>query len=267
MAQREKTPSAYKGDIKYELTDELMVVGDMTVEKMLNTVRTWLSTPLHRVIWDPKTKKFGKVIEADRDDMDTWEDKVSCPGGLVKYLQELIYQQEKTGRYLFYFGKAMSQLAPGDMPSWFKLGVQVLATETTQGGKISKGALAEINALKRNWRPHMVRYLLFQGLLLTFYVNAVDRIMEELVERQDTEDDEDKWQEETWNHVIFIEYIVRERWGAYDTNKINDPRWQEARTLHPLHPENQKTLGMEFTVIAYIVNANCTQQSMRMRNW
>ena len=215
---------------------------DMNVERGLQALEEWLDAPVYKVSVVPETL-VGKVFEIERGKQEQVDELTVCPPLLVPHFRQLQFNREKTGRLLFYFAKTMSQLEEGDRPDWIEAGERALEDLSFLHGKRDKRVPPQITALKKTWPIHMAEFFLHQALLLDFYCLAMDQIVEGLKDRQKEEEDAQKWSEEVWKHSAFVEYIVRDRWGAWDTNDINDDRWEEAKKLNPLHPKNQDALG------------------------
>jgi hypothetical protein len=249
MATTKQITSQYRGERQFELPDQLRIKQVMTVEKALELLGGWLEKPKYQVKKLEEGTRVESLVEVPKAEGDSVVVVAGCPAGLVDHLRQLIYNRERTGRLASYFGKVMSEVEKGKMPSWFEFAVEALQEEDmekkSRKGKKGKGSTVnmEIQALKRNWRPHMAQYFLFQSMLFSFYENAMQHIVGELKASQIAQKDPLKWQEEVWEHPIFAEYIVRERWGAWDLDVVNDPRWENAKSLHPLHPGNAKELG------------------------
>lgn len=243
MPATKQITSQYRGERQFELPDQLRIKRKMTVEKALELLGGWLEKPKYRVKLEEGTR-VESLVEIPKADGDSVVVVAGCPAGLVDHLRQLIYNRERTGRLASYFGKVMSEVEKGKMPSWFEFAVETLQEEDIEKKSRKDSTVnKEIQALKRNWRPHMAQYFLFQSMLFSFYENTMQHIVGELKARQTAQNDPIKWQEEVWEHPIFTEYIVRERWGAWDLEVVNDPRWENAKSLHPLHPGNAKQLG------------------------
>lgn len=243
MSRSENLEGLYKGEKRIQLGDLLKVSRKVTAERGLNALKCWMGRPLHKVVVDGETG-MGSVMEATRGDEENFEEVAKCPPRLIPHLRQLIFNQEKTGRILFSFAKEMRDLAPGNVPRWVQAGINDLTQYvTTMGRKRSGKAPREILALNRNWRTALAQFFLFQSMLLIFYIQALVGIIEELKMRWEDCGQSPTWRDEVWNHVTFLEYLVRERWGAWDTDDINDERWERARKLDPLHPENAVYLG------------------------
>ena len=213
------------------------------MEAGLEVLEDWLNKPLYKVEV-PALGSAGRVTVMERGDEEEHFDEITlCPPSLVHHLRKLLFNKEKTGRFLFYFAKAFVNLDGDAIPSWFEFGAKALVELNTGTTKQKKRAAAEARAIRNNWRKHMAQYFIFQSKLLKFYMTAVDGIIVELKDRRRQQKSLAKWRVEVWKHPVFVEYIVRERWGAWDGNMINDDRWATCSALHPLHPNNQDLLG------------------------
>ena len=214
----------------------------MSAEAGLEVLEDWLDTPIYRVQVNVGMA-HGIIMEAERAHGKKFASITQCPPPLVQHFRQLIFNREKTGRLLFYFSKIITKLEGDEMPSWFEFAAKALAEMTTKAGKQVKGAKAESAAIRRNWRKHLAQYFIFQSKLLKFYQTSINAIVIELKSRESAEKNVNKWKKEVWQHTQFVEYIVRERWGAWDTNDINDDRWETCKNLHPLHPDNKDAIG------------------------
>lgn len=236
------TQTTKQGDPKYQLSDNLLVDANMSAEAGLEVLEDWLDKPIYKVEVNP-SMSYGIVTEAERGNGKEFAMITQCPPSLVHHFRQLLFNREKTGRLLFYFSKVIAKLEGDEVPSWFEFAANALVEMTTKGGKKVKGAKAESTAIRRNWRKHLAQYFIFQSKLLKFYQTSVDVIVIELKSRKRAEKNITKWKKEVWQHTQFMEYIVRERWGAWDTNDINDDRWETCQNLHPLHPDNKEAVG------------------------
>lgn len=230
----------------YKLTDDLLLQRSWEGENALEALEDWLEKPLYRAVVSGGGSE-GVISSVARGGSGEWEEITKLPAIFVPHVRELMWMREKSGRFAFYFAKLVAGLSKDDIPNWVQSGANTLAQKKSKAGKKeSKNILA-------NWRRHLAEYILFQSKLLRFYANALDRIVVEAKSKQPGE--------EAWTYNIFVEYIVRNRWGAWDLNKINDDRWSNAQKLHPLHPDNKGVLG-EQLLLCYIDYQNLTYISV-----
>ena len=87
------------------------------------------------------------------------------------------------------------------------------------------------------WKIQLAQFIMFQVKQLMFFHRALNPIIVELKNRLDDQDNVSAWEYEAWLHNIFMEYIVRNCWEAFDTNEVNDSQWAMAKGLNPIHPK------------------------------
>lgn len=228
-------PSSTNVPVNYQLTDDLRLPDDHDIELGLTALASWLDSSATKVDVLPGMA-YGIVKSAPRyPRLEPFEQVAECPPTLVPHLRQLLFNIEKCGRLAFYFAKVIANLEPNQMPSW------VTSAYDQLNIKKKKRRCA---ALKKNWKRAFAEFVYYQTLRLRFYLNALEMIMQELVaQREALKDDMAKWIAGGSTHVCFLEYIVRNRWEAWDTNSPNDERWSSASALNPLHPDNQAELG------------------------
>ena len=233
--------------ISIKLAEKVKVEEEVDVEMVVEALEKWIEGDIYKVLVE-EGSGVGVVWSVNKATGDVEEEITKCPPPLVKHLRQLIFNRERAGRYTFYFGKTIAELPNNEVPLWIQSAIELLMSRKGRKGK--KPGMKQATVLKKKWRVQLAQFVMFQGKQLLFYHGALNQIIVELKKRLEEEKDTSAWARESWLHSVFMEYIVRDRWEAYDTDIVNDRRWPKAMNLNPLHPKNKMALG-KFYIMSF----------------
>jgi hypothetical protein len=227
-----------------KLGDRLRVDEEIDVDVVLEALENWIEDEVYKVLVE-EGSGVGVVWSVDKSTGEVEKEVTKCPPLLVNHLRQLMFNRERAGRYTFYFVKSIAELLDNEVPLWIEFAAKELASR--KGKKKGKNAgTKQATTLRKKWRTQLAQFVMFQGKQLIFFHGALNHIIVELKNRINDEDDTSAWEHEAWLHNVFMEYIVRNRWEAFDTNEVNDGRWAKARDLNPIHPKNKLALGTSY---------------------
>ena len=234
-----------KMPVTLKLGDGLKVEEEIVVENVLEALEKWIEDEVYKVLVE-EGSGVGVVWSVDKSTGEVEEQVTKCPPLLVNHLRQLIFNRERAGRYTFYFAKTVAQLLDNEVPLWIEFAARDLASRKGKKGK--KAGKKQATALMKMWKIQLAQFIMFQGKQLIFFHRALNKIIVELKSRLDDQDHVSAWEHEAWLHNIFMEYIVRNRWEAFDSNEVNDSRWAKARHLNPIHPQNKLALCKSYVM-------------------